>query len=131
MDEIKKSIYETLREGYTEDLWYDWFCKDKSLEKRGINLLNKLKRISLSKKIDINKNYVFFKNSCPVVGHLYDELKICDMETHDVLFVVVPKSGFKKDNEASQVWDIKDGTEKLAVSGTWKDVLKYFNGDEE
>ena len=42
------------------DLWYDWFCKESSLERKGKDLLKKLKMIAPSKKFDNDKCYVFF-----------------------------------------------------------------------
>ena len=48
-------------------LWYDWFCKDTSLKRKGEALLKKLKLIASSNKFDNDKCYVFFKNNCPCV----------------------------------------------------------------
>ena len=107
------------------DLWYDWFCKDSSLERKGKDLLKKLKMIALSKKFDNDKCYVFFKNNCPLVGNLYDDFRICDKETDEVLFCIVPKSGHKAHKGMGFVYC--DGYwENGAVSGTWKDIKKWF-----
>ena len=42
-------------------LWYDWFCKNSSLENKGARLLQKLKAIQKSPKFDPDKTYVFLR----------------------------------------------------------------------
>lgn len=50
--------YSISRESMIDAGWYDWFCSNKALLP--------------SSKIDLDKHYVWFKNGCPCVGHLYD-----------------------------------------------------------
>ena len=80
----------------TENSWcynfYDWFCKDKSLERKATVLFKKVKRFMREyPELNEEKVYVFFKNNCPMVGSLYDDFRICDSDTLDVIFTVVPK----------------------------------------
>lgn len=70
--------------------WYDWFCRDSSLRNKTYKLTAKLKKIINSEKINQDTMYVFFKNNCPCNGSLYDDFRICDRETGDVIFTVVP-----------------------------------------
>jgi hypothetical protein len=107
-------------------LWYDWFCKDSSLKRKGEALLKKLKLIASSNKFDNDKCYVFFKNNCPCVGNLYDDFRICDKETGDVIYCVVPKSGFKRDNGRAQVYGVDNDFKEPLVEGTWRDVKAWF-----
>jgi hypothetical protein len=107
-------------------LWYDWFCKDSSLKRKGEALLKKLKLIASSNKFDNDKCYVFFKNNCPCVGNLYDDFRICDKETGDVIYCVVPKSGFKRDNGRAQVYGVDNDFKEPLVEGTWRDVKVWF-----
>ena len=112
------------------DLWFDWFCKDTSLINKGVSLIKKLKAISKSNKFDNEKTYVFFKNNCPCIGNLYDDFRICDIETQDVIYTVIPKSGFKKDNGEAQVWGKENNFREPIISGTWKEIKNWFlNGD--
>lgn len=108
------------------DLWYDWFCRDTSLKRKGEALLKKLKVIASSNKFDNDKCYVFFKNNCPCYGNLYDDFRICDKETGDVLYCVVPKSGFKRDEGRAQVYGVDNDFKEPLVEGTWRDVKAWF-----
>jgi len=108
------------------DLWYDWFCRDSSLERKGKALLKKLKMIASSKKFNNDKCYVFFKNNCPCVGNLFDDFRICDKETGDVLYCVVPKSGYKRDNGRAQVFGVDNDFREPIVEGTWREVKAWF-----
>lgn len=108
------------------DLWYDWFCRETSLKRKGEALLKKLKVIASSDKFDNDKCYVFFKNNCPCYGNLYDDFRICDKETGDVLYCVVPKSGFKRDEGRAQVYGVDNDFKEPLVEGTWRDVKAWF-----
>ena len=74
-------------------VFYDWFCKDSSLKNKATALFKKTKRFIERVDIDLDSTYVFFKNNCPVGGPLYDDFRICDIESGNVLYTVTPKSG--------------------------------------
>ena len=71
----KQSITEFLANpnvgGYDEEgdftcgVWYDWFCKDVSLIRRGASLLKKVQAISKSNKFDNDKCYVCLLYTSP------------------------------------------------------------------
>ena len=69
--------------------FYDWFCKDSSLERKAKALFPKVKKFVASTQVDILDTYVFFKNNCPMNGSLYDDFRICN--DNEVLFTVIPK----------------------------------------
>lgn len=106
--------------------WYDWFCKDSSLKNKTQLLGKKVIQISKSKKVDVDKNYVFFKNNCPVNGSLYDDFRICSMEEGEVIYTIVPRSGHKCYNNRAEVWGRENDFEEPLVTGTWKDVKEFF-----
>lgn len=103
--------------------WYDWFCRNNSLRNKTYKMAPMIKRIAKSAKIDPSKVYVFFKNNCPMRGPLYDDFRICDMETTDVIFTITPKSGH---TGLAEVWGKENDFEKAIVSGTMKEIYKYF-----
>jgi len=79
--------------------FYDWFCKRQSLARKSQQLFSRLKTFLKHVDIDLEKTYVFFKNNCPVPGPLYDDFRICDLETGNVIYTVVPSY-----NGQSEVW---------------------------
>jgi hypothetical protein len=116
---------------YVMGFWYDWFCRETSLHNKGISLLKKLKSVvnanrrssTLGGKFNEVHTYTFFKNNCPMRGPLYDDFRICDITTGDVIFTITPKSGH---NGKAEIWGKPNNFEGPLVSGTWKDVLTYF-----
>ena len=107
--------------------WYDWFCKESSLAAKTKKLAVKVKKIAKSSKINMDKMYVFFKNNCPMNGSLYDDFRICDLETGDVIFTVTPSNGHRHLKGTSDVWGKENGFNEPIISGSWKDVLNFFD----
>jgi hypothetical protein len=103
--------------------WYDWFCRDTSLAKKTIALTNRLLSILPSYKINLDTMYVFFKNNCPMSGPLYDDFRVCDMTSGDVLYTVTPRSSHSL---KAEVWGRENSFKEPIVIGTWKDVVKFF-----
>ena len=103
--------------------WYDWFCRDTSLAAKTQNLGKKVLRVMKSSKIDVEKNYVFFKNNCPMRGSLYDDFRICDMETGNVIYTVVPRCTH---SGKAEVWGRENNFQEALVAGSWKDVKAFF-----
>ena len=106
--------------------WFDWFCNDKSLKSKLHKLFPKVKMIAQSAKIDMEKMYVFFKNNCPVNGKLYDDFRICELETGDIVYTITPSCGHERVKGQAQVWSRENYFEKPLVSGTWKEVKAFF-----
>lgn len=129
--EKKLTITETLKQWKSGELdinvlWYDWFCKETSLENKGKTLLQWLNAISGSKKFDNDKTYVFFKNNCPCDGSLFDDFRICDIKTGDVIYCVVPKSGYNSNYGKAEVWGRENKFDDPIIEGTWKEVKDWF-----
>lgn len=114
------------RQTQIEAGWFDWFCDDSLLRNKTVKLVKYLKSIVRSPKIDIDTMYVFFKNNCPMVGKRYDDFRICDLKTGDVIYTVTPKCGMQVKEGRAEVWGREnDFTEPLAA-GTWDDVRAFF-----
>jgi hypothetical protein len=103
--------------------WYDWFCRDTALAAKTQKLGKKVLQLMKSTKIDIEKNYVFFKNNCPMRGGLYDDFRVCDMETGDVIFTIVPRCTH---SGKAEVWGRENNFNGPLVQGTWRDVKAFF-----
>ena len=91
---MKHSINEILENPEKLDKFsgfYDWFCKESALENRANKLLIKLKFLVKEGLVNGDSNYVWFKNNCPMVGDLYDDLRISNIETNDFLGGLCPR----------------------------------------
>ena len=122
-----KDVLETpLTDGFVCGLWYDWFCTDRALYNRGVNLLKKLNQIKNSNKFDSEKTYVFLKNCCPLDGSLYDRFSICDIESGDVIYAVTPKSGHRCMNGKGEVYGKENDFKEPLFEGSWKDIKNWF-----
>ena len=105
--------------------FYDWFCKDSSLKNKAFQLFPKVKKFIKLKNIDPNTVYVFFKNNCPVYGSTYDDFRICDIKTGDVVFTVTPSSGFERKRGQCEVWGKEnDFKEPIMTFDKWGDMFK-------
>lgn len=109
--------------------FYDWFCKDTSLKNKATKLFNQFKRISSSNKIKQDSMYIWFKNHCPMVGSLYeDDFRISDVVTNDMIYAVVPESGFKEDNGIeAEVWGKENNFKEPIIRGSFKEIVDWFN----
>jgi hypothetical protein len=103
--------------------WYDWFCRDTSLAAKTQSLGKKVVQLMKSEKIDIENNYAWFKNNCPMSGPLYDDFRIADMETGNVIYTIVPRSGH---TGKAEVWGRENNFDGPLVQGKWKDVKTFF-----
>lgn len=74
--------------------FFDWFCRDKSLKNKMLALKGKVAFLVKSGLIDGDKNYVIFKNNCPGMGDLYDDLRVIDIETDEMICGLAPKLGY-------------------------------------
>ncbi|MDR1926007.1 MAG: hypothetical protein LBQ66_16685 [Planctomycetaceae bacterium] len=109
------------------DVWCDWFCDDSKLPKKTVKLIKYLKSLITSKKININTMYVFFKNNCPLDGSLYDDFRICDIETGNVIYTITPRNGHRSIRGQSTVWGCDNDFKEAIVTGTWNDVKRFFD----
>ena len=106
--------------------WFDWFCKDSSLANKTKKMGNIIKQVKRGGKVDVENWYVWFKNNCPCCGNLYDDFRIADCETGDVIYTIVPASGFDNNFGEAELWGRENDFEEPIVSGSWKDIMNYF-----
>jgi hypothetical protein len=103
--------------------FYDWFCKDSSLRIRAERLMPKvIKFIKANPDLDLEKHYVFFKNNCPLAGPTYDDFRICDLKTGNVVFTVVPTSSH---SGKAEIWGSVNGFDSpLQVADQYSELFK-------
>jgi hypothetical protein len=106
--------------------FYDWFCVDSSLKNKAIKLFKKLEQLSKTKKFDIEKTYCFFKNNCPMSGGLYDDIRICDINTGDVIYTITPSTKRRSENSISEVWGKDNDFNGPLFLKSWKEVKTFF-----
>ena len=103
-------------------LFYDWFCKDTSLEGKARRLFGNVKTfLKHHPEIDQTKHYVFFKNNCSMSYGLYDDFRICDMETQDVIWNVTPRSAH---SGQAEVWGaVNDWNSPIKTAYSFKELF--------
>jgi len=129
MSEIKKNIVQQIRtfEQNEDNYWlfFDWFCNNKSLESKALKLIKKVEQIVFSPKFDCETSYIWFKNNCPGSCPLYDDFRISDIKTGNVVYTVCEPS---YDEKNWAVWGRENDFEEVLFSGTWREVKAFFMG---
>lgn len=74
------------RKELAEDIWYDWFCSDKSLYSRTKKIIRPLKELLIRSK-KVGELELSGKNCCPLAGDLYDCFRFFDENDHFVCCV--------------------------------------------
>ena len=122
---VKTNFVEILEDKNECFGFYDWFCKDSSLKNKAKKLISRLQTIlKNNKRFDTTKTYVFFKNNCPCVGGLYDDFRICDIKTGNVLYTVTPRDPHK--NNKASIWSAENDFNGPLLVGSWTDIKKFF-----
>jgi hypothetical protein len=103
--------------------FYDWFCKTDALRIRAERLMPKvIKFIKANPDLDLEKHYVFFKNNCPMVGPTYDDFRICDLQTGNVVFTVTPNCTH---SGKAEIWGKANGfAGPIQVADSYADLFK-------
>lgn len=106
--------------------WYDWFCQTKSLKNKTKKLAGLITGLKETGKIDLDKHYVWFKNNCPLVGNLYDDVRFAFVENGENHFVISVDSPHEDSKYA--IYDITVSAAKPAfVAETRKEVMNWLN----
>lgn len=104
--------------------FFDWFCRGNALGDRARKIMPKAIKFAKRKKVDLHKTYVMFKNNCPMSGSLYDDFRICDLETEDVLWSVIPASGHLGTFGQAEVWGTENNfSNEIAKASSWTELI--------
>lgn len=115
-------------------LFFDWFCKDESLKSKSKKLLSNVRSIVKKmmkngnfSKFDPSKCYVFFKNNCPCYGdgRLYDDIRICDIESDDVIYNICPRNPYGDITVSCAGHGFESDTEDFTF-GSMREVADWF-----
>ena len=104
--------------------WFEWFCDDCDLFAKTSEFGSILCTLNESSKINLDEWYVYFKNSCPLRGSLYDEIRFVVIETKEIIYII--QIDFKCNKSRFVVLGKKD--ERMSIPDK---VLYETNSKEE
>ncbi|MFH2116695.1 MAG: hypothetical protein ABII85_01485 [Bacillota bacterium] len=106
--------------------WYDWFCKDSSLGNKTKLMGNIIKQIKSGGKVELEKNYVWLKNNCPLGGPLYDDFRIADLDSGDTLYTTQIDC-YRNEFRYVVYGKMNDFKDPLYQTNSSKELVKWFN----
>lgn len=118
--------------------FYDWFCREHSLEGKSKSLFGKAKKLvkanTKSNRFDFSGDgtYTFFKNNCPCYGdgRLYDSFSICEgNDDGTVICWIAPKNPFGYAEIAFKGHGFESETHGLSFK-SFKDLCKWIECPE-
>lgn len=102
--------------------FWDWFCRDSTLEKRGLALDKKVKRLVDLGILDGETMSVSYKNNCPIDGRTYDSILVKDLTNDKDLFWIVPSSGHNRTKGQAEFYSY--ATTKNVEFSSWGEMTK-------
>lgn len=111
--------------------FYDWFCVTETLERRARSFIPKLKFLVKEGIINGDTTYVWFKNNCPLIGSVYDDMRFSLLdEDNSYLGGVCPSLGYTNTKGEATVWTLKNGLEEHEFNN-WSELKKSIKQDKD
>jgi hypothetical protein len=113
--------------------FYDWFCSDRTLERRAKRFISKLKFLKKLGLVDGDKMYVWFKNNCPMCGGTYDDMRISTLdEDNKFCGGLCPKTGHEMVELKAELWWFDGDREIQSIKATnWSDLKKTLKNQPD
>jgi hypothetical protein len=73
--------------------------------------------------INGNTTRVIFKNNCPFDGNLYDDLRVIDIESDEMIMGVAPKLGYEGMKGKCEFWKFDE--DRNVVQTTFDNVKAF------
>jgi hypothetical protein len=107
--------------------WLQWECTDRSLERRAMQLSEKLLQIADSKRIDpeLAVGFVNSQHGADTQQFL-DEFVLYDASNGEVEFRVIPYKKSADEAERAFVYHKDTGFRRPLFRGRWPDLRKWF-----
>lgn len=107
--------------------WYDWFCRDDALASR----LKKLAPVvmGITDPFILDNYYVWFKNNCPMIGPLYDDVRFEPLtEERDGNYFLVTKDSPHEKAKWVLYTERHGFDEPEFQCANVRDMIRYVNG---
>lgn len=114
--------------------FFDWFCTEKSLERRAKAIIPKLKFLVDQGILNVNKTYLWLKNNCPLYGDLYDDIRISTLnEENAYLGGFCPRTGHKGVINKCSVWHFNGPNGEMVTYdfNNWLEFKKEVKTNKE
>ncbi len=107
--------------------WYDWFCKQESLANKTNKMGKIIAQVKSGGKVDMENNYVWFKNNCPLNYPLYDDFRFADIKTFNTLLTIQCGHPFGDESNYVVYGRKNDFIEPLFKCNNSRELVKWLN----
>ena len=115
-----KDLSLEMNDNNIKNIFFDWFCTNTELLRRG----KKLVKLLLLIKLYVNNDYsILFKNHCPIKGNLFDSIYLND-EHNKIIFYI------EHINRKYYI-TYKDDCKPCACLKTRKEFIQFFKNLNE
>ncbi|QIW87706.1 hypothetical protein Ab1vBOLIVR5_gp58c [Agrobacterium phage OLIVR5] len=135
VENYENGVYDELNVNMIDSIWHDRQVTDRDIQHRTKPLAKKVMRFLkvAEDKVDMDKNYVFFRNVKPTHGDIYDTFTITEKDQKKVIFFICPKIGHEVAKGKAQLLAVPDDKHLELFGDTYGktlDALRAINKAE-